>query len=209
MLVDEQESDIVLTAARPAQKGFTVLELMIVMVVGAILISVALPSFTQVIRNNSVGSAAELIQNALRQAEGEAIRRNGEVDFMLTDGSPSAASVSSLVAKANGLNWAIRMVDSTAANRYVNGSTTSQMAEGVTYQGPAGVRFNGSGRVLDLTSAPVGGKQIFRVSRTSAAVAYCVFVTPGGAVKMCDPSKASGDPRACQPMLSASDCPAA
>ena len=101
------------------------------------------------------------------------------------------------------------MVDSTASNRYVNGSTTSQMAEGVTYQGPAGVRFNGSGRVLDLTSAPVGGKQIFRVSRTSAAVAYCVFVTPGGAVKMCDPSKASGDPRACQPMLSASDCPAA
>jgi prepilin-type N-terminal cleavage/methylation domain-containing protein len=47
VLVDEQESDIVLTAAHPAQKGFTVLELMIVMVVGAILISVALPSFTR------------------------------------------------------------------------------------------------------------------------------------------------------------------
>jgi len=199
----------VLTMSSRAQRGFTVLELMIVMVIGAILISVALPSFTQVIRNNSVGTAAELIQNALRQAEGEAIRRNGEVDFMLTDSTPGAASVNSLVAKSNGLNWAIRMVDSTAPNRYVNGYNTSQMAEGVTYQGPAGVRFNGSGRVLDLSSAPVGGKQIFRVSRTGAAVAYCVFVTPGGAVKMCDPSKASGDPRACQPMLSASDCPAA
>ncbi len=198
-----------LSTSRLAQRGFTILELMVVVAVGAVLLSIAVPSMTQVIRNNSVGAAAEVIQNALRQAEGEAIRRNGEVDFILTDGTPSASTVNSLTAKVDGDNWAIRMADSTAANRYVNGISTSQMSSDVVYQGPAGVRFNGSGRVLDLSSAPVGSKQIFRVSRTSATVAYCVFVTPGGAVKMCDPSKASGDPRACQPMLSASDCPAA
>lgn len=198
-----------LSTSRLAQRGFTILELMVVVAVGAVLLSIAVPSMTQVIRNNSVGAAAEVIQNALRQAEGEAIRRNGEVDFILTDGTPSASTVNSLTAKVDGDNWAIRMADSTAANRYVNGISTSQMSSDVVYQGPAGVRFNGSGRVLDLSSAPVGSKQIFRISRTSATVAYCVFVTPGGAVKMCDPSKASGDPRACQPMLSASDCPAA
>ncbi len=209
MLADEQGSNIVSITNRRAERGFTILELMVVVAVGAILLSVALPSMTQVIRNNSVGATAELVQNALRQAEGEAIRRNGEVDFMLTDSAPSAASVASLTAKIDGKNWTIRMVDSTVPNRYVNGVTTSQVSEGVIFQGPAGVRFNGSGRVLDLSSTPVGSKQIFRVSRTNAAVAYCVFVTPGGAVKLCDPSKASGDPRACQPMLSASDCPAA
>lgn len=198
-----------LNIRRPAQQGFTLLELMVVLIIGAILLSIAVPSMTQMIRNNSVGAAAEVIQNALRQAEGEAIRRNGEVDFILTDSTPSAATVSSMTAKADGDNWAIRMVDSAAPNRYVNGVSTSQMSSDVVYQGPAGVRFNGSGRVLDLTSAPVGSKQIFRVSRASATVAYCVFVTPGGAVKMCNPSKASGDPRACQPMLSATDCPAA
>ncbi|MCK6395074.1 GspH/FimT family pseudopilin [Zoogloea sp.] len=198
-----------MSTSRLAQRGFTILELMVVVAVGAVLLSIAVPSMTQVIRNNSVGAAAEVIQNALRQAEGEAIRRNGEVDFILTDGTPSVSTVNSLTAKVDGDNWAIRMADSTAANRYVNGISTSQMSSDVVYQGPAGVRFNGSGRVLDLSSAPVGSKQIFRVSRTSATVAYCVFVTPGGAVKMCDPSKASGDPRACQPMLSASDCPAA
>lgn len=198
-----------LNIRRPAQQGFTLLELMVVLIIGAILLSIAVPSMTQMIRNNSVGAAAEVIQNALRQAEGEAIRRNGEVDFILTDSTPSAATVSSMTAKADGDNWAIRMVDSAAPNRYVNGVSTSQMSSDVVYQGPAGVRFNGSGRVLDLTSAPVGSKQIFRVSRASATVAYCVFVTPGGAVKMCNPTKASGDPRACQPMLSATDCPAA
>lgn len=198
-----------LNTRRPAQQGFTLLELMVVLIIGAILLSIAVPSMTQMIRNNSVGAAAELIQNALRQAEGEAIRRNGEVDFILTDSAPSVATVASLTAKVDGKNWAIRMVDSTAPNRYVNGVSTSQMSNEVVYQGPAGVRFNGSGRVLDLSSVPVGSKQIFRVSRTSAGVAYCVFVTPGGAVKLCDPSRASGDPRACQPMLSASDCPAA
>ncbi len=198
-----------LNSHHSAQRGFTLLELMVVLIIGAILLSIAVPSMTHMIRNNSVGAAAEVIQNALRQAEGEAIRRNGEVDFILTDGTPSVSTVNSLTAKVDGDNWAIRMADSTAANRYVNGISTSQMSSDVVYQGPAGVRFNGSGRVLDLSSAPVGSKQIFRVSRTSATVAYCVFVTPGGAVKMCDPSKASGDPRACQPMLSASDCPAA
>ncbi|MDD2987396.1 MAG: GspH/FimT family pseudopilin [Zoogloea sp.] len=198
-----------LNTQRPAQQGFTLLELLVVLIIGAILLSIAVPSMTYMIRNNSVGAAAEVIQNALRQAEGEAIRRNGEVDFILTDGTPSVATVGSLTAKADGDNWVVRMADSTAANRYVNGISTSQMSSDVVYQGPAGVRFNGSGRVLDLSSAPVGSKQVFRVSRASATVAYCVFVTPGGAVKMCDPSKASGDPRACQPMLSATDCPAA
>lgn len=194
---------------RQAQRGFTLIELMIVLIIGAVLMSVAMPSMLQIIRNSSVRTAAEVIQNAVRQAEGEAIRRNGEVDFMLTDSVPSSATVGSLSAKVNGKNWAVRMVDSTVPNRYVNGVATSQMSDDVIYQGPAGVRFNGSGRVLDLNSAPVGGKQIFRVFRVNADVAYCVFVTPGGAVKLCDPSRASGDPRACQPMLSASDCPAA
>lgn len=193
----------------PVEQGFTLLELMIVVAVMAIALSIGLPAMSQMFRNNSVGAAAELIQNALRQAEAEAIRRNGDVEFMLTDDTPEAASVNSLSRKENGKNWAVRMVDSTVPGRYVNGYSTSQMSSELTYTGPAGIRFSGAGRVFDTSGNPVGGKQIFRVSRSNAAKAYCVFVTPGGAVKLCDPSKASDDPRACQPMLSATDCPAA
>lgn len=197
-----------LTSRRSLQRGFTMLELMVTVVILAILIGIGMPQMAQWIQRMTVSSASELIQNGLRQAIGEAIRRNTEVDFILTDGTPSVSGVASLVAKQNGINWAIRVVDSAASNRYVNGHATKELSSGVTFQGPAGVRFNGAGRVLDLTGAAVGGKQVFRVTRSGAEVAYCVFVTPGAAVKMCDPSRASGDPRACQPILTASECPA-
>ncbi|KAB2968923.1 GspH/FimT family pseudopilin [Zoogloea sp.] len=198
-----------LTSLRSVQRGFTMLELMVTVVILAILIGIGMPQMAEWIQRMTVSSASELIQNGLRQAIGEAIRRNTEVDFILTDGTPSVSGVASLVAKQNGINWAIRVVDATASNRYVNGSATNQLSDSVTYQGPAGVRFTGSGRVLDLTGTAVGGKQIFRVTRSGSGVAYCVFVTPGAAVKMCDPSRASGDPRACQPILTASECTAA
>lgn len=198
-----------LTPLRKAQRGFTMLELMVTVIILAILVGIGMPQMAQWIQRMTVSSASELIQNGLRQAIGEAIRRNTEVDFILTDGTPSVAGVASLVAKQGGDNWAIRVVDTTASNRYVNGSVTRELSDSVTYEGPAGVRFNGSGRVLDLTGAVVGGKQVFRITRSGAGVAYCVFVTPGAAVKMCDPTRASGDPRACQPALTASECPAA
>lgn len=198
-----------LTYRRTRQHGFSVLELMVTVSILAILIGIGMPQMAQWIQRMTVSSASELIQNGLRQAIGEAIRRNTEVDFILTDGTPSVSGVGSLVAKQDGANWAIRVVDASASNRYVNGHQTKELSSDVTLQGPAGVRFNGSGRVLDLTGTPVGGKQVFRITRSGSGLAYCVFVTPGAAVKMCDPSRASGDPRACQPVLTASECTAA
>ncbi|RTL32201.1 MAG: prepilin-type N-terminal cleavage/methylation domain-containing protein [Rhodocyclaceae bacterium] len=190
-----------------AQRGVTLLELMVTVVIVAILLAVAMPYFGGLIARGAVASGAQLIQNALRQAEAEAIRRNSDVEFLLTDDVPSVSSVASLVAKANGKNWTIRVVDAAASNRYVNGYTTKDISGGIAYQGPASIRFSGAGRVLDSTGVAVSGKQIFRVSQTGVNVAYCVFVTPGGGVKTCNPALASGNPQACQPILAATDCP--
>lgn len=189
-----------------AEKGTTLLELMVTLVVAAILLATGLPAMSDWIRRSSVGTAAELIQNALRQAETEAIRRNAEVEFALTDDTPGASVVDTMTAKANGKNWLIRVVDSTATNRYVNGNMAKQLSDGLSYQGPASIHFSGAGRVLDSTGAAVGAKQIYRVSRSGTDLMYCVFVTPGGAVKMCNPAFPSGNPRACQPILTAAEC---
>lgn len=183
------------------------LELMVTVAILAILLAIGVPSLADVIRRGSVSSAAELIQNALRQAETEAIRRNAEVEFLLTDDTPSVAAVATLTARANGKNWAVRVVDTAATRRYVNGYVSKQLSDSLAYAGPGSIRFNGAGRVLDASSVAVSAKQVFRVSRSGADAAYCVFVTPGGAIKMCNPAFASGNPRACQPMLSAVECP--
>ena len=189
------------------EQGATLLELMVTVSIAAILMAVGLPAMSDWIRRSSVGTASQLIQSALRQAETEAIRRNADVEFALTNDTPSVSAVSTVVSADNGKNWIIRVVDATASNRYVNGSVTKQVSEGLSYAGPASIRFSGAGRVLDSTGAAVGAKQVYRVSRTGTDLAYCVFVTPGGAVKMCNPAFPSGNPRACQPILTAAECP--
>ncbi|HND25314.1 MAG TPA: GspH/FimT family pseudopilin [Rhodocyclaceae bacterium] len=193
-------------------RGATLLELMVTVSIVAILMAVGMPSMKDWILRNSVSSAAEVLQNGLRRAESEAIRRNAPIEFLLTSGIPSSSA--SLTAEANAVNWAIRVVDSSnsykpVAGGYVAGFYLKDISSAVTVSGPASVIFNGMARVLDNAGVPVNGYQVYRFSRSGSDKAYCVFVSQGGGVKMCDPDQASGTPRACQPLLSASQCPKA
>ena len=106
------------------EQGATLLELMVTVSIAAILMAVGLPAMSDWIRRSSVGTASELIQNALRQAETEAIRRNTDVEFALTNDTPSVSAVSTVVSADNGKNWIVRVVDVMASKRYVNGSVT-------------------------------------------------------------------------------------
>lgn len=196
------------------QRGVTLLEMMVTVAIVGIIAAIGIPQMGQWIRNSSVNSAAEILQNGLRQAEAEAIRRNLRVEFMLTNGTPSASSIKSLTATTNGKNWAIRaldglvpLADQNAA--YVNGFLLKDVSPDITVEGPASVLFNGSGRVLDNKGVAISSHQVYRISRASAEKAMCVFVTPGGGVKLCNPALASGEPFACQPQVSLSKCPKA
>jgi len=181
---------------------------MVTVMIAGIVLAIGVPQMGNWIRRNSVISAAEIFQNGLRRAETEAIRRNTPTEFLLTNGTPSSSA--SLTATANGSNWAIRQLDSTynvVADGYVAGFKLSEVSTEVTIGGPASVVFNGMGRALDSTGGAISTYQIYRFSRSGADKAYCVFVTPGGGVKLCDPSLPSGNPRACQPMLTSAQCP--
>ena len=69
---------------------------MITVAIVGIVAAIGIPQMGQWIRNSSVNSAAEILQNGLRQAEAEAIRRNLRVEFMLTNGTPAASGIKSL-----------------------------------------------------------------------------------------------------------------
>ena len=190
--------------------GSTLLELMVTVSIVGILLAVGVPQMSDWIRRNSVASAAEVLQNGLRQAESEAIRRNAFAEFLLTNGTPSSSET--LTATENGANWAIRMLDSSytaVAGGYVNGFKTTDVSSALVISGPASLVFNGMGRALNATGVPITATQVYRFSRAGTDRAYCVFVTSGGSVKMCDPDQDSGKPRACQPVLSLAQCPKA
>ncbi len=76
--------------------GFTLIELMVVLAIGAILLSLAVPSFRSTIQNNRISTQANELVSTLQLARGEAIKR----------GRTITVCVSTDQATCTGTNWA-------------------------------------------------------------------------------------------------------
>jgi type IV fimbrial biogenesis protein FimT len=176
------------------QGGFTLIELMVTIALLAILMRLAVPSFTGWLNNAQMRSVADALQNGLRKARSEAALRNRQVVFSLTDQEPATARENA-VARANGSNWVVRTVEefsNTEFDEYLEGGSFGEQVRNVAIQGPIGVCFNSVGRLVNNT-AP--GMQCsvaavsYDVTRPGAERRLRITVTPGGEIRMCDPDK--------------------
>ncbi|WP_404299870.1 GspH/FimT family pseudopilin [Alicycliphilus denitrificans] len=79
-----------------SQRGFTAIELMVVIAIVAVLASLAAPSFTSTIERWRVRQAAEELQSSIYYARSEAIKRGGNVTMRKhpqgTDGCQEAGT---------------------------------------------------------------------------------------------------------------------
>ena len=199
------------------RRGFTLIELLIGVALLAVLLMLAMPTFSTMLQNQKLRAVAESIQAGLQVARVEALKQNRTVEFMLTDDDPVEAGVGAFTATTTGPHWAVR-VDTGAGFLFVEGkagpegsnqATTAALAVQLAATYPAGastIRFDGLGRAANLGAAnamfdvtnPVGG-----ACKTTAGSepmrCLRIVVTPGGRVRMCDPSvpAAAGDTRAC------------
>lgn len=64
---------------KPNQRGFTLVELLMTLVIAGVLVSVAVPSFTSVIQNNRAAANANEFLTALAIARSEAVKRGRTV----------------------------------------------------------------------------------------------------------------------------------
>jgi type IV fimbrial biogenesis protein FimT len=80
----------------PAQRGFTMIELMVTVSIAAIMMTVAIPSFVELIRNSRLTTQANDFVLSLMYAKSEAIKRNQSV---VVCSSADGASC------ANSVNW--------------------------------------------------------------------------------------------------------
>ena len=167
-------------------KGFTLIELMVVIAIVAILAKIAAPSFSDMMRKNRLSAASSALQVSLNLARSEAVKRGS--DALVTVAANTTAGD-----WANG--WTV-FVDSTGtANNAVaptaDSSTVTRIEIVSKLAGPVSTdstlstvkyfTYNGQGKVVTTTGA-YGNRQFWFYDDTSDK--YCLIVSSSGRVRM-------------------------
>ncbi len=172
------------------QSGFSLIELIIVVVLLGILASFAVPSYREFVQNSQIKTAAEGIAAGFQIARGEAVSRNASVQLELVAGSSSAWNVCPEPTPA-GACVAANIIERRLASEGSSNTITATPSIAGPYV------FNGFG----VMTSPAGSPQI-AVDSTDTSInsrELRVVIGAGGAVRTCDPGlSASGtDPRRC------------
>lgn len=141
--------------APPDSQGFTLTEILIVMVIVGVLATLAVPSFNELIASQRIKSMASDLNASLTLARSEAIKRNKNVTL-----SPAGTW-------QNG--WQIADPDNAGVNIEFHEAFT-----GLTATGPNDVTYRSSGRILG-NAAPQ-----FNISGTGTTAQRCVSVDLSG-----------------------------
>jgi type IV fimbrial biogenesis protein FimT len=191
---------------RPAkprtQRGFSLLEMMIGLVIFAILVASGAPSFSAWLSNTQIRTGADAIQNGLQLARAEAVRRNTQVFFSLTDSLSNSCALSTTVS-----NWVVSLTDPTGhcsdtpltgAVQIVQIRSASETSKIVLTANQSQVSFNGLGRPNTAANICVG------IAADSGACTgvepehrLMITVSAGGQIRTCNPTLANTDPQGC------------
>lgn len=164
---------------RQGSAGFTLIELMIAVAILAVLVTVGLPSFREMLRNYEIRVAAESVSNGLQRARAEAVAKNARVQFVL------GAGTSWYVDYVATPNPAARL-DSSSGTETANATVTvlpvaattltfNQLGQIVT-PNPADGFAPGSAPLTQVDLNATGGNRSLRVT-----------IGAGGSARVCDP----------------------
>jgi type IV fimbrial biogenesis protein FimT len=209
-------------AARRKARGFTLVEVAVVLVILGLLLLAVMPSMGTWMRNTQVRNTATSMQAGLAQARNEAIRRNVPVRFSMVALTNSTVMDNSCAVSRTGISWVVSLRDPAgfcattpsvdpeadalvATNPLIvetnaggvggrNVVVGARLADGSNAGGT--VTFNGFGRVVD--ASPV---RFIDVNNQTAGADYRrlrIEIHPGGASRICDMGVATTtDPRYC------------
>lgn len=180
---------------RTSQRGMTIIEITIGLILVGVLAALAVPSFRDWIQNAQVRTATESISEGLQYARSEAVRLNGPVAWRLTSTTGGA--------------WDIRTlnVDDLTAAATTQNRTATETSNASIAATASTICFNGTGQQIataegvcpartqvtfDITN-PTGGA----CAPTGPVRCLRIVVRTGGQVRMCDPALANTDSQSC------------
>ena len=187
--------------------GFSLVEMLVVLVIMAILLGLGLPSYRVYMANQKVLSTAEVFMAGLQMARGEAVKLNRRTEFLLTDDAPVPASVDTATASTTGRNWIVRAL-ATGGNTFVEGKSGAE-GSGAATSGASPIAVAGSVAAItfDGFGMPVGLATTATFDFSNPQAGACapagpvrcprVRISRGGQTRLCDPAVAATDTRSC------------
>jgi type IV fimbrial biogenesis protein FimT len=191
-----------------SRSGFSVIELVIVLAIVAILALLVVPSMKTWVANSKVRTIAESLQNDLRTAQSEALKRSRQVVFVMTTSTTqTTGNVSLAAASTSGSNWYADVLPVTSGNddaakvflvNTVGSQYSATVATKNSGSATAVLCFNSEGRLasnsstgLSFSCAVPSGTSLmtFDLSLSGADRPLRVEVQQGGRVRVCDPAK--------------------
>lgn len=156
--------------------GFSLIELMVTLVVLAILLGIAAPNFTDLVRNNRSQAAANELVSALNLARAEAIKRGSRVSMCPSTNGTSCSGT----AWQNG--WIV-FVD-TAASDLANAATVGTILSRRTAL-PEGATATGTATFIRYSSqgfAPVRSNLTVQVNSCTGINARVISLSASGRI---------------------------
>jgi type IV fimbrial biogenesis protein FimT len=214
-----------LISMRPLPRGFSLLELVVVLAIMGVLMALGLPSFNEIIRNSTIRGVAESTLSAFQLAKAEALKRNLTIQLAIVDSLDDTCTLLGTGVTAPGFwivsrNSAIGGCDAdadpgisispTSATVFVLIKPPLSASRTVDMTVSSNLYcFNSLGLLTDINCAggtTAGGTIDFsspdgtcRTSLDGAGLACLrVAVSAGGTARLCDPLvTTAGDSRRC------------
>jgi len=168
------------------QQGFTLVEAMIVVAIIAVLLAVAVPSFSDFFEKNRLKRAAEEVYGLIAKAKAETVVRNMDLSVSVdtTQWCAGYAAVAACVCDPDSTVTCTVPVAGTAVTEVIDGADLKEKGVTITEN------FTGTGPTFNSVRGTAGAGTI---GLSAGEWDLNVVVSPQGRVKICAPcsSKAS------------------
>jgi type IV fimbrial biogenesis protein FimT len=198
------------------QRGFSIIEIAVTLVVLGMVLASAVPSMSAWVRNARLRNQSESVLSGLQMARNEALRRNRPVSFYLVNQPSGSALSNQCVVSATGGSWvvSVRSPDGACAATPTLSSTNAENPLIVTSRlgtdGAQGVSVSAVDTDLSTAASSITfdalGRRSAGIARITINYASAqsndrpmrVDIGPSGNVRACDPTITStDDPRRC------------